>query len=76
MPTCPGCRRHVAHDDLPVHQRYCRWLWETEPVARRAWDDHLADELRGLDHRAVVSTVTRLERRVRRLESDVADDGA
>ncbi len=75
MPTCPGCRRHVAHDDLPAHLRYCRWIWETEPVARAEWDDHLADELREFDDRTASATaITRLERRVERLEARGARD--
>lgn len=75
MPLCPGCRRHVSYAELPAHEQYCRWIWGSDPVARGAWDDHLADAIQGLDdYAADVAAVARLERRVRRLESQVADD--
>jgi hypothetical protein len=79
MPTCPGCRRRVAHDDLAMHERYCPHIWaeRTEEVEHAdRWGLHIARSVRSLDARlADVDSTGRLATRVERLERELDDRG-
>ena len=36
MPTCPGCKTHLSHEECFVHLRYCKWVWCEDPTSESA----------------------------------------
>ena len=46
MPSCPGCKRHLSHEECLAHIRYCKWLWSSAPEQESEWGEQLMQELR------------------------------
>lgn len=63
MPTCPGCEQTVPHDRLAVHERLC--------PALRGGDADAAPTDRTAERR-IANMERRIQRRLRRLEADLA----
>ncbi|WP_187432843.1 hypothetical protein [Natronococcus pandeyae] len=46
MPTCPGCKRQLSHEECIGHLRYCKWLWSNHPEQESRWGEQLVRQLR------------------------------
>jgi hypothetical protein len=42
MPTCPGCKSRLPHDELMVHRRFCKWVWSERPQQESRLTEHIA----------------------------------
>ena len=52
MPTCPGCKHQLPHEELIVHLRYCKWVWSSQPALESRWSEQLAIQVRNQLHDA------------------------
>ncbi|SDQ49673.1 hypothetical protein SAMN04489842_1001 [Natronobacterium texcoconense] len=46
MPTCPGCRQQLSHENCLEHLRYCKWVWSDRPEQESRWNERLVDQIR------------------------------
>ncbi|WP_254767665.1 hypothetical protein [Salinilacihabitans rarus] len=49
MPTCPGCKRRLTHEEVLDHLRYCKWVWSDRPQEESQWCERLVVEIRERD---------------------------